>query len=353
MMHFGRALLIGSALALLSCNSTTEADALSSIKKKLPAQVAKADFSGAVLVGKADAVLFSQAYGLGDRERGAPNTLTTRFRLGSMNKMFTGVAVLQLVQAKRIDLAATLDTYLPEYPNKEVSRAVTIHHLLTHTGGTGDFFGPEYDMHRNELRTLHDYVARFGQRGLKFMPGQKFGYSNYGYILLGAVIEKVSGQSYYDYVQEHIFAAAGMTASGSEPEDKAVAERAIGYMANGKPNTETLPYRGTSAGGGYSTVGDMHRFAQALLSHTLLDAQHTDLLVTNKLDGEEDSYGYGFGDSRSKDGRGWVGHNGGAPGMNGALRIYPRSGYAVVALANVAPPAAEDVCGWIAERLPD
>ena len=197
-------------------------------------------------------MLFSHAYGLADRRRRIPNTLRTRFRIGSMNKMFTAVAILQLVEAGKVKLTAPLGTYLPDYPNRDVATKVTIHQLLTHTGGTGDIFGPDFDAHRNQLRTLSDYVKLYGKRGPEFKPGSQWAYSNYGFILLGAVIEKVTGHSYYDYVQQHIYAPAGMTRSGSLPEDQAVPDRSIGYTkASGTtawtPNTDTLPYRGTSA----------------------------------------------------------------------------------------------------------
>ena len=249
-----------------------EADALRALAARADTLASEDEFSGAMLIAKDGRVLFSHAYGLADRNRRIPNTLQTRFRIGSMNKMFTAVAILQLVEAGKIKLTAPLGTYLPDYPNRAVAAKVTIHQLLTHTGGTGDIFGPDFDAHRNELRTLADYVKLYGKRGLEFKPGSRWAYSNYGFILLGAVIEKVTGHSYYDYVQAHIYAPAGMTRSGSLPEDQAVADRSIGYTKPPKstawlPNTDTLPYRGTSAGGGYSTVEDLARFAHALLSH--------------------------------------------------------------------------------------
>jgi CubicO group peptidase (beta-lactamase class C family) len=118
------------------------------------------------------------------------------------------------------------------------------------------------------------------------------------------------------------------------------------------PNTDTLPYRGTSAGGGYSTVGDLVKFASALMGHQLLNTQYTDLLITGKVDaGGGNMYGYGFEDGR-KNGAGAVGHSGGAPGMNGDLRIYPQSGYVVAVLSNMDPPAAQQVSGFVDLRLP-
>jgi CubicO group peptidase (beta-lactamase class C family) len=269
-----------------------------------------------------------------------------------MNKMFTAAAILQLVEAGKIELTAPLGKYLPDYPNRDVATRVTIHNLLTHTGGTGDIFGPDFEAHRKELRTLADYVDLYGKRGLEFQPGSRWSYSNYGFILLGVVIEKVTGQSYYDYVQAHIYRPAGMTATGSLPEDQTVPDRSIGYM---KPpgtskwvvNTETLPYRGTSAGGGYSTVEDLARFAHRLLIHKLLSPDSTALLMTGKVEAfRGEKYAYGFEDRRNAAGNGSVGHGGGAPGMNGDLRIYLKSGYVVADLANIDPPAAERVSEW-------
>jgi CubicO group peptidase (beta-lactamase class C family) len=335
----------------------SEVDVFAALSARAEELAAADEFSGAVLVAKDGEVLFGKAYGLADREREIPNTLQTRFRIGSMNKMITAVAVLQLVEAGKLELTAPVGEYLIDYPNRDVAAEVTIHHLLTHTGGTGDIFGPQFDAHRQELRTLDDYVELYGERGPEFEPGTQWAYSNYGFILLGAVIEAVTGQSYYDYVEEHVYEPARMTATGSLPEGRAVPDRSIGYTRPGGgkwvPNTGTLPYRGTSAGGGYSTVEDLARFADALLGHELLSPESTELLIAGKEEiGPGVSYAYGFEDRRDAGGNGSVGHGGGAPGMNGDLRIYPRSGYVVVVLANLDPPAAQLISDWLDPRLP-
>ncbi len=339
--------------------TASEARAIAGVQRLLRRSAAADLFSGAVLVAKNGRVLFGRAYGLADRERRIPNTVETRFRIGSMNKMFTATAILQLVEAGKVELTAPLGTYLRDYPNREVAAKVTIQHLLTHTGGTGDIFGFDFDAHRTELRTLGDYVKLYGERPLEFEPGSRWAYSNYGFILLGLVIEKVTGQSYYDYVQDHLYDPAGMIATGSLPEDQEVRDRSVGYMTRPGatepiPNTDTLPYRGTSAGGGYSTVGDLARFAHALLSHKLLSAESTKLLIGGKVESFVIGvrYAYGVEDGRDADGNGWVGHRGGAPGMNGDLRIYPKSGYVVAVLANVDPPAAERISEYLDGRLP-
>ena len=304
-----------------------EAEDIAGVKAALRRMATGGDFSGAVLIAKNGKVLFSRAYGLADRERRIPNTLDTRFRIGSMNKMFTAVAVLQLVEAGEIELSAPLGKYLIDYPNKDVAGKVTIHQLLTHTGGTGDIFGPEFDAHRRELRTHSDYIELYGERGLEFRPGSRWAYSNYGFILLGAVIEKVTGHS--------------------------VPDRSIGYTrppgtTKRVRNTKTLPYRGTSAGGGYSTVTDLRRFADALMSHKLLRADSTEQLITGKVETpSREKYAYGFDDRRDMDGHGSVGHGGGAPGINGDLRFHPKSGYVLAALANIDPPAAQTATAWV------
>ncbi len=333
----------------------SEKAAIDALRAELAKQSTTDRFSGAVAVAKNGKPLFEQAYGLADREHNIPNKLDTRFRIGSMNKMFTAVAVLQLAEAGKLKLTDPLGKYLTDYPNRDIATKVTIHHLLTHTGGTGDFFGPEFDKHRLELRTLQDYVTLYGKRGPEFEPGSKFAYSNYGFLLLGLVVEKASGQNYYEYVREHVYRPAGMTRTDSLPESDTVTERSVGYTRMDgplKPNTDTLPYRGTSAGGGYSTVGDLLAFANAVVNHKLLNAEYTGLLTTGKTEqGGGRKYAYGFMDT-TEDGVRWIGHGGGAPGMNGDLRIAPDSGYVIVALANLDPPAAQRIADFIAARLP-
>src|SRR5688572_2075544 len=333
----------------------SEKELITALRKKM-AEAGAERFSGAVLVARNGKTVFAQAYGLADREKKTPNTLKTRFRLGSMNKMFTAVAILQLVQSGKLDLKAPLGNYLTDYPNKDVAAKVTIEQLLSHTGGTGDIFGPEFEKNRLELKTLQDYVKLYGNRALVFEPGSRWAYSNYGFLLLGVLIEKVSGQSYYDYVRDHIFKPAGMTGTASEPEEQLVAERSIGYtrfIGDGlKPNTDTLPYRGTSAGGGYSTVEDLLKFATALQTHKLLNAQYTEMLTTGKIDTPGGGkYAYGFADTIVSGTR-CFGHGGGAPGMNGELKICPGPGYVIAVLANMDPPAASRVADFITNRLP-
>jgi D-alanyl-D-alanine carboxypeptidase len=315
-------------------------------------------FSGAVFVARDGRTVFEGAYGLADRERSIANTPLTQFRVGSMNKMLTAVAVLQLAEAGKVRLDVPLRTYLPDYPNEDMASRVTLHHLLTHTGGTGDIFGPQFAANRLQLRNTEDYLQLYGTRGLRFEPGTRWEYSNYGFMLLGAVIERVSGMSYDEYVATRILTPAGMTATGAAPEDSLVPGRSVGYMRQGGAlvsNAPTLPFRGTPAGGWYSTVGDFARFAVALREHQLLDATHTALLLSGKVAMGQvglAQYAYGFVD-RVQAGRRLVGHGGGAPGMNGELTFEPNGGYVVVVLSNFDPSAATGIEAFILPRLPE
>lgn len=306
-------------------------------------------YSGAVLIAHNGQIVLEKAWGMADNERQIPNRTDTQFCIGSMNKMFTAVAILQLVQQGRLALDKPIVTWWPEYPNHNLAAHVTIRELLSHTGGTGDIFTPEYEAHRLEVRTLADYVRLFGNRPVAFEPGTRMEYSNYGYILLGRIIEIVSGETYESYVHKHIYISAGMLHTDSRPESDHVAGRAIGYVHKSKglvPNSDTIPWSGTSAGGGYSTVHDLFLFAQALQAGTLLSP---DLLkeATHASKLRED-YGLGF---YALPGGGY-GHGGGAPGINGELHILPQRGYILVALANRDPRMATNLVDFITTSLP-
>jgi len=309
-------------------------------------------FSGVWLWAKDGKVITSGARGKTDSAKGIDNTLDTRFRIGSMNKMFTAVATLQLVERGKLSLDDKIGKILPDYPNAHVASTVKVRHLLSHTGGTGDIFGPEFEAHRLELKTLQDYVKLYGERDLEFEPGTKWEYSNYGFLLLGVLIEKVSEMSYYDYVAENIYKVAGMTNSGSEPESVEVANRSQGYMRDRfdmVSNEPTLPWRGTSAGGGYTTAADLMKFADALMSNKLLKAET--LAEATRRQFTTGDYGFGFQIGRPGEARSY-GHGGGAPGMNSMLRVYPESGQSVIVLCNLDSPAASRIGDWLHVRMP-
>lgn len=368
------AFVAGLAASATGGGRLTESAATDAIKAEIERQAAAEQFSGAVLIARAGKPILQAAYGYADRDKKVRNSVDTRFRFGSMGKMFTAVAVLQLVQAGKIGLEDRLAKFLPDYPNKEVS-AVTIHQLLTHTAGTGNIFGPQFDAHRSELKELRDYVALYGNEGLQFRPGSRHEYSNYGFVLLGRVIEIASGQPYHDYVREHIFEPVGMISTDNLPETQRPENLAIGYthavagvQGGAGPRTDGpgpaaeplraaddfLPYRGTSAGGGYSSVGDMLKFANALGTERILSSPSIALLTTGKVETPWPGmkYAYGFEDGITPDGVRRLGHGGGAPGMNGILWIFPSIQYVIIVLANLDPPAAQQIARFAADRLP-
>lgn len=325
------------------------------VRAKVAERAAQGLFDGVVLVAQDGKPVVRASAGLADLDRKAPDTADTQFRFGSMGKMFTAVAIMQLVQAGKVELKAPVGRYLKDYPNADIATKVTVDNLLTHTGGTGDIFGPVRDAHRDSLLDAKDYVALFGARAPMFAPGAREAYSNYGFILLGRIVEEASGEAYDDYVQRHIFGPAGMQATGNLPESIRLPHRAVSYMGFSRPLASaaaTLPLRGTPAGGGYSTAGDLLRFANALMRGRLLDAEHTRLLTEGGAtlqDGKFHRYDFG---GTLPTGEKYVGHSGGAPGMNGELRIFPQNGYTVVVLANRDPPLATALANFVTERLP-
>jgi len=319
---------------------------------KLEALRARDALSGALQVVQNGKVLLDWRGGDSDRTAGIPVGVDTQFRLASSNKMFTAVAILQLVQDGKLNLDDTIGKHLPDYPNKAVANNVTVRHLLSHTSGLGDFFGDDFEQYSASLKTLDDYVRRFAKDAPQFTPGSQDSYSNYGFIVLGRIIEAVSGQSYYVYVQDHILRPAGMTGTGFEPEIVSVPKRAVAYTKKDGQwlrETKSLPWRGMSAGGGYSTVSDMVAFAEALRSGKLVSP----VLLQQATTAQNHKGWYGFGFVVQGKGREHqYGHEGGAPGSNSAIVVMPAQGYVIVGLANVDPDAISNVVNYIARRVP-
>jgi D-alanyl-D-alanine carboxypeptidase len=332
----------------------SEAALLEATRARLDELAKRGEFSGVVLIARQGKPLLHEARGLQNRERKTPNRLDTKFNLGSMNKMFTAVAVAQLAQQGKLKLTDRVAQHLPDYPNAELAKKVTLHHLLSHTGGTGDIFSPEYEANIGKLKTPRDYIALYGKRPLEFEPGARWAYSNYGMVLAGAIVERVSGMSYYDYVRKNVFQRAGMTGSDSYWKTDRTPNLARGYTDRQGPpreNLRWLPLRGSPAGGGYSTSEDLLRFASALTGHKLLDAEHTRLLTTGKPGTPNNGYGYGFAITNDGGVRSF-GHGGGAPGINADLKIFPDSGFVVAVLGNLDPPNASRLSDFISVRLP-
>jgi D-alanyl-D-alanine carboxypeptidase len=289
-------------------------------------------FSGVAVVAKNGATVFQRAYGQRDREHGIPNNLETAFNLGSINKVFTQIAILQLRAAGKLDPDSTLAKYWPDYPNKEVAGRITIRQLMRHTSGIGgNIFAPPASGNRHDIRRLGDYLPLFVNEPLQFEPGTNNAYSNAGYVVLGLLVERLSGEDYYTYVRRHIFEPAGMRRTGSFFVDSLPSNTAIGYTrgeedappnAPLRPNTQGLPGRGSSAGGGYSTAQDLSRFLQALREHRIPNGVPAGLGIA-----------------------------GGSGGMNAAVDGDLPGGYDVIVLANLDPPAAERVARMVRDWL--
>lgn len=306
---------------------------------------ARDEFSGAVLLAKDGKPFFQKAWGRANVRYDVPNRVDTKFNLGSMNKMFTAVAIAQLVEKGKLSFDDKVGKHLPDYPNQEVREKVTLHHLLTHTSGLGSYWNAKYDATWPRIRTVQGFLATFAEEPPRFEPGARFEYSNAGFIVLGAVIEKASGMDYYDYVRENIFKPAGMNDTDCYEMDREVPNLAFGYTNNGpdgqreagprRSNLFLHSVRGGPAGGGFSTVQDLLRFHLALRAGKLLGAKMTETVLTGKVNmgGSGMQYGYGFG-TQGAEGRRIVGHNGGAPGISAWLDMYWDSGYTVAALSN-------------------
>ena len=331
----------------------TEAEALAAIAKAVAEAAAADRFSGVVLLARGERTLLHRAVGLASREHGVANRPDTKFNLGSINKLFTKIAIGQLVERGRLSLDDTIGRHLPDYPNPDAAAKVTIRQLLDMQSGIGDFFGPEFDATpKDRLRKNADYLPLFARKPLLFEPGTDRRYSNGGYVVLGEIVAKASGRDYHDYVRENVYARAGMTGTDSYDADALVPNLAEGYTRRGdggKPggerrrNVYSRPARGSAAGGGYSTAPDLLRFAAALLGDRLLSPAFTEWILTRT----EPAAGRPLGDRR----RGGLGAAGGAPGINAALEIDRETGLVLVVLANDDPPAAEELAKQVRRLL--
>jgi CubicO group peptidase (beta-lactamase class C family) len=332
----------------------SETELITGLEAFVQRRVEKDQFSGTVLVAKNDKPIFKNAYGLADKKQNIPNRIDTKFNLGSCNKMFTALAIAQLAERGKLSFDDAVVKYLPDYPNKEVAGKVKIHHLLTHSSGLG--FYP----FTHGSKSPEGILKFFVDKPLSFEPGARMQYSNAGFVVLGLIIERVSGQNYYDYIRKNIYQPAAMTNTDSYSLDERVPNRAVGYTnsdQNGgrtvgerRENYPGIEIKGSPAGGGYSTAEDMLNFANALRNNKLLSAQYTEVLLSGKQTmGPDVKYAYGFGD-HILNGHRYVGHGGGAPGMNAEFKVFLTLGYTIVVLANYDPPTAS-VIGDEAARL--
>lgn len=299
-------------------------------------------FSGVVVLALDGTPIFERSYGLAERRFSAPVRTTTRFNVGSITKAFTTVAIAQLAAEGKLDLDAPLATYLPDYPNSEVAQRITIRQLVEHRSGLGDIFGDAFLETSNHLfREPEDFFPLFAGEPLQFEPGEGHAYSNAGFIVLGAVVEAVSGEPYRDYIHEHVFEPAGMSGSGFFATDGLEPDVAVGYTANDCPagvpcrsNAATKVWAGCPAGGSHSPAGDLLRFDEALRSHRLTTPEWTRWVMTrvDPVDGDPAEGGRASWQ--------WA-IAGGAPGVNAILDSDGHN--SVVVTANLDPPIAMDL----------
>jgi D-alanyl-D-alanine carboxypeptidase len=334
-------------LLLAACNAGAKGqpgsgDGLQAIRRLVSARADSGSFSGAVILAHCDSVILEIYAGTADRERSKPVTRDTRFRIASMTKMLTGVAVMQLVQGGKFSPADTIARLIPELPDDPFSR-ITIHQLLTHTAGLGSIWTPAFfSRGAGSFKATADFLPLFiGDKPL-FQPGTKWAYSNAGYVLLGLAVERASGLSYPDYVRQRVFGIAGMSTEPADEIDRPHPDRAIAY-SRGRPAENVGLRRMMPAGGAILSARELHRFSLALLRHQLLDSASTNVALTGQVEYRAGArYGYGFANEMVQ-GQRIVFHDGGADGISTNLDLIPERGLIAIVLTNLDPPAARPV----------
>jgi CubicO group peptidase (beta-lactamase class C family) len=295
-------------------------------------------FNGAALVAEGGGIILEKGYGFADLEWGIPNTADTKFRLGSVTKQFTAMLVLQLVEAGTVDLDGTISAYLPYY-REDTGHRVTIHHLLCHQTGIPNFTSDQtYPVFSKLPTPVETLIQERCSGDLAFEPGSRYAYSNSNYVILGGIIEAVTGKSYEDVLQERILNPLQMGNSGYDRNEPIIPNRSVGYQPtlegyqNARYIDMSIPH---GAGALYSTVHDMFRWDRALYTDTLLSAEYRGKLFTPNLQ----AYAYGWrvatrpvgdtGDSVTV-----VDHTGGINGFQSIIVRIPEHGHLIVLLSN-------------------
>ena len=322
---------VSIALLLLLASSAAAQDLTPKFDEYLNALVKQQRFIGSVLVARDGKVIFSKGFGLANAELDAPNTPQTKFRLGSVTKQFTAAAILLLQERGKLSVQDPICKYVDNCPSAWTE--VTIHHLLSHTGGIPNFTSfPDYQPKMMMPVTTQDMIARFKDKPLDFKPAEKWSYSNSGYFLLGYIIEKAAGESYESFLQKNIFEPLKLTSTGYDHFDTILKKRATGYsLARGKMVNSvyldmTQPY---AAGSLYSTVEDLFLWNEALYSGKLLSEKSREAMMTPV----KNYYAYGLG-VQTKSGRKMISHGGGINGFSTFIARFPDEKITVVVLRN-------------------
>lgn len=318
------------------------------LETEVAKKVREIDFSGVVHVENGTGIIHASAHGFSNRAESISNTTNTRFGIASGCKLFTAIAVCQLVERGAISFHSKLSSLL-DHSFPHFDREVTVHHLLTHSSGIPDYFDEDEMDDFEELwvenpmyhmRKLEDFLPLFQHQQMKFNPGEKFHYNNAGYILLGLVIEKVAGVAFSDYVEDHIFTPAQMSDSGYFSLDKLPGRTALGYMeeedGSWRTNSYSIPIKGGADGGAYVTAGDMAKLWQALMNGKLVSKEMVAKLLTPwiQTDNERDYYGYGIWIEKESDNIVKYHVMGYDPGVSFASGYYPDSATIVVIPSN-------------------
>jgi CubicO group peptidase (beta-lactamase class C family) len=334
--------ILCSVLAIAATSTSGQTDRTKLFGQEdayISAEAATHFFRGAVLVGIDEKIVFEKAYGLADEEWGANNTVHTKFRIGSLSKQFTAACILLLQERGRLSVRDPISRYLGL---PAAWQAITVHQLLTHTSGIPNYTSsPEFAKIRRTGATPQQMIELVADKPLDFKPGTKWSYSNTGYILLGMIIEKASGQAYNDFLKKNILGPLGMTSSGYDRATDVVKERASGYqirdgrIENADFIDMSVPY---AAGDIYSTVEDMYRWNEALAENgKLLSADSLKQMFTEYPEAvhEGQHYGYGVVISRLKFGRLLYYHGGGVEGFSSSIQRYPNDRACIVVLSNL------------------
>jgi CubicO group peptidase (beta-lactamase class C family) len=313
---------------------TAEDKLASRIGNFLNALVEQDRYSGSILVAKDGKVVISQGYGMANLEHEVPNMPQTKFRLGSITKQFTAMAILQLQQQGKLNVQDPICQYIFHCP--AAWQPIRIHHLLTHTSGIHDFtVASGYTEFKKQFSTPNDIIDRFRDLPLDFAPGEVWSYSNSGYIVLGSIIEKVSQMSYALFLQLNIFEPLGMANTGYDRNLSIIKDHAQGY-SNSTSNADyidmSVPY---AAGGLYSTVEDLFLWDQALYTDKLVSLSLRDEMFTPfiPIPGSETSYGYGWVIGKQSNHQ-WISHAGGIEGFYTEIDRYPKEKVAIILLSN-------------------
>ena len=336
-----------------------DAELIEKVHAVLDAQAAANKFSGAVLVAHENQTILTTARGYAIHPNVLANQPDTKFNIASVTKMLTAVAIMQLVADGKLDLHTPISKYNPDLPYAD---QITIHQLLTHTAGFDYYWNDAYRAARSDLRTINDYIKLFATSPLEFLPGTRHHYGNAGYVVLGALIEQVTGESYYDRMRRAIYQPVGMQDTDHYEMDLPIPNCAVGYTndnwfgpTDGQRRANHFIYavKGSPSEHCFSTVHDLFLFCQALQTGRLLDARHMELCFTLHAAGEQPGVSYGYGFHIIDDGRHGrvIGHGGRAMGGDAFALMYRDLGYTVIALSNYDRPAARSVINSIADML--